>query len=169
MKIETRFGLIVLLLSIIWKTSLFAFGARDTFMGQYSVMFVMLFMLLGIYLGLEELRKTVFGGKLSFQQGFKSGMMIAFLHSIFYSLFLYVYYAYIDVTFFAEKIEARVAEARAAGNTEESIESFRQSAEQILSPSVQSTFSLVGLLVLSAFYAGIIAKMIEKKHGAPRM
>jgi hypothetical protein len=62
-------------------------------------------------------------------------------------------------------IEARVSEFRMAGNSEADIEGFRQSAEVILSPMIQSTFTLVGLLVLSAFYSGVVAKLVEKKHG----
>jgi hypothetical protein len=164
---EARYGLSVFLLSAIWKTSLFAFGARDTFLGEFSILFVMLFMLVGIYMGVEEVRKSIRDKKILFIQGFKSGMSIAALHTILYSLFIYAYYAYIDSTFFPEMIELRVQEFRIAGDNEASIEGFRQSAELILSPMVQSTFTLVGLLVLSAFYAGVVAKMVEKKHGKP--
>lgn len=165
MKPEARFGLIVFLISVIWKTSLFVFGVRDTILGQFSVLAVMLFMLIGIYLCIEEQRNLNPQKRLPFIQGFKSGMSVAALHSVLYALFIYCYYSFIDVTFFPEKIEQRVAELRAAGNTEASIDSFRLSAEQILSPTVQSTLTLVGLLVLSAFYAGVVAKLVEKKHG----
>lgn len=165
MRPETKYGLSVFLISAIWKTGLFAFNARDTFFGQYSVIMVMLFMLIGIFLGVEELRNQSPNKKIVFINGFKTAMSIAALHTVLYSLFLYAYYAYIDTTFFVEMIEARVSEFRMAGNSEADIEGFRQSAEVILSPMVQSTFTLVGLLVLSAFYSGVVAKLVEKKHG----
>lgn len=167
MRPETKYGLSVFLISVIWKTGLFAFNARDTFAGQYSVILVMLFMLIGIFLAVEEQRKQSPEKKISFLSGFKAGMSVAALHTVLYSLYLYAYYAYIDTSFFAETIEARVSEFRMAGNSESDIEGFRQSAEVILSPMIQSTFTLVGLLIISVFYAGVVAKLVEKKMSKP--
>lgn len=166
MKPETRWALFILALSIIWKMLLLLTGWNDSVIGKYPLLPVFGFMLIGMFRGMEERRKLDYIQTFSFPGLFKSGMSIAALFTLTYSLFLYVYLNYLDAGFKSRMIAARIAEQLRENpdTSPEMIKQWTDSTAGFPFASIWILFTFIGLMVLGAFYAGIITRMMRKKH-----
>lgn len=94
---------------------------------------------------------------------FKAGMRIAAVYALFMSIFLYLYYAYIDPTYFEIKLQNQLEAAQNQENI--NLEKAKEMGEFILSPYFQSTVSLLGFLILGSFYSAMIAFLVRKFSG----
>ena len=141
-------------------------GWNDSVIGKYPLLPVFGFLLIGMFRGIDERRKLDYTETFSFPGLFKSGMSIAALFTLTYSLFLYVYLNYLDVDFKARMIKARIAEQlRDKPETSpEMIKQWTDSTANFPFVSIWILFTFIGLMVLGAFYAGIITRMMRKKH-----
>lgn len=161
-----KYALVVVSLSIILKTGLYALKLNDSLVGNYTILLVLLFLLIGLYFGIENHRKTAWQNNQVFKvgDGFKTGARMVFLITTFYSLFIWFYYSTIDVTFFERMINERVAEGIKQGIAKEELDKYRESAKIFLSPQTQSFFTFIGLLIGGIVYAYLISWMTVKKY-----
>lgn len=157
-------AMLVLALSIIWKTGLFAFGYHQSLVGQFSILLVLLFLLIGLFRTVDQIRISKPDQKLQFVEGFKAGARVVLLISAGYSLFVWFYYKNIDVTFFDQLIQNRINEGLSRGIDPIELEKFRKSAPTILSASTRSFFTFIGLLVGGIVYAYAITWLTIKKY-----
>jgi hypothetical protein len=157
-------AMLVLALSIIWKTGLFAFGYHQSLVGQFSILLVLLFLLIGLFRTVDQIRISKPDQKLQFVEGFKAGARVVLLISAGYSLFVWFYYKNIDVTFFDQLIQNRINEGLSRGIDPIELEKFRKSAPTILSASTRSFFTFIGLLVGGIVYAYAITWLMVKKY-----
>ena len=157
-------AMLVLALSIIWKTGLFAFGYHQSLVGQFSILLVLLFLLIGLFRTVDQIRISKPDQKLQFIEGFKAGARVVLLISAGYSLFVWFYYKNIDVTFFDQLIQNRINEGLSRGIDPIELEKFRKSAPTILSASTRSFFTFIGLLVGGIVYAYAITWLMVKKY-----
>lgn len=157
-------AMLVLALSIIWKTGLFAFGYHQSLVGRFSILLVLLFLLIGLFRTIDQIRISKPDQKLQFVEGFKAGARVVFLISAGYSLFIWFYYSSIDVTFFDRLIQERINEGLGRGINAKELENYRTSAKILLSASSQSFFTFIGLLVGGIVYAYAITWLTIKKY-----
>lgn len=157
-------AMLVLAMSIIWKTGLFAFGFHQSIVGRFSILLVLLFLLIGLFRTIDQLRQSKPDQKIPFVEGFKAGARVVFLISAGYSLFIWFYYSNIDVTFFDRLIQERINEGLSRGIDAKELENYRKSAQILLSASSQSFFTFIGLLVGGIVYAYAITWLTVKKY-----
>ena len=101
--------------------------------------------------------------KLEVQAGMKTTTTFALM----LSLFVLVYYSYIDTHYFPQMIDARVELARSAmpENPNIDLENVRKTGEMMFSPSTHATITLFGLTVTGAIYCFFIALLMRRLPG----
>ena len=110
MKPETRFALFVFAIAVIWRMGLYLSGLADSMLGNYPLLPVFGFLLIGMFRGINERRKSDFPNGVPFLAAFKTGMSIAALFTMMYTLFIYVYINYLDSNFRGRYVANRIAE-----------------------------------------------------------
>lgn len=118
-------------------------------------------MMVGIFFGIR-LFKTLVQGKTTFLADIKIGMKVAGMYAVFMSLFVYIYYSYIDPSYFDIKLADQLKLAEAAGITGKDLQLRRETGEFVLSPYFQSTVTLILYLLLGTFYSSIITFFVRK-------
>jgi hypothetical protein len=165
-KPETKYSLLILGLSVIWKTLLLLTGQIDGVLGKYPMLPVLGFMLIGMYRGMEERRKIDHLEGVRFMSAFKSGMSIALLSTLTYSLFLYIYMRYLDLGFKSRFIAQRIEELQKNGSNQADIDAWIQTTQSFPFVSSWLLFTFIGLLLISLFYALAISRMMIRKYPA---
>jgi hypothetical protein len=153
MKPETKGTLLILALSIIWKTLMLITGWVEFSFGKYPFLPVTAFMLIGMYRGMEERRKLSFADGFPFKDMFKSGASIAALFAVLYSLFIYFYLFYLDKLFKIRFAGARIEEFKSKGQNPDN---FPFEVPWVL-------FTFIGTLVLGVVYSGAITRLMIKR------
>ncbi len=164
MKPETRFALFIFAASVIWRTGLYLSGFADSTLGNYPLLPVFGFLLIGMFRGMENRRQLDFPNGIPFLPAFKTGMSIAALFSLMYTLFIYVYITYLDYDFKGRFIAKRVLDLRKNKTPEVDITAWIDGAEKFPFAMTWILFTFIGLMVLSVFYAGVIGRMMVKKY-----
>lgn len=164
MRPETKGTLLVLALSIIWKSLLLLTGWVDSAIGKYPLIPVLGFLLIGMYRAMEERRKLSFADGVPFKAAFKTGMSVAALFSLTYSLFIYFYLFSIDPGFKLRFIDQRILEMKAQNTAPEAIEAWKNSNVNFPFEISWLVFTFVGILILGVFYAGMTARMMARKY-----
>ena len=93
----------------------------------------------------------------------KAGIKVAGMYAVLMSLFVYLYYSFIDPSYFPLKIEEqmRLLEESGRASGDELVKS-RETAQFILAPYFQSTVTLILYLLLGTFYSSIITFFVRK-------
>jgi hypothetical protein len=164
LKPETKFALFIFALSVIWKTGLLLSGFVDSAIGKFPLLPVFAFLLIGMYRGMEERRKSDFLNGVTFLPIFKAGASIATLFTLMYTLFLYFYLNFLDVAFKARYIASRAEELKKDQTSAENIAAWIKSAESFPFASSWLLFTFIGLMLLGLFYSFAITRMMVKKH-----
>lgn len=163
MKPETKGAILILALSMIWKTLLLLTGWVDMAIGKYPLLPVLGFLLIGMYRSMEERRKLSFPNGIPFKDAFKSGMSVAALFSLAYSLYIYVYLNFLDPNYKLRFVEHRVADMVEQQTSPENIEAWKKSTANFPFEITWLVFTFVGILVLGTFYAAMTSRMMAKK------
>ncbi len=166
MKPETRFALFIFALSVIWRTGLYMAGFADTSLGNYPLLPVFGFLLIGMFRGINERRKLDHPNGIHFMYAFKSGMSIATLFTLMYSIFIYVYITFIDYDFKGRFIALRKADLIKNNTPAADVTAWVNGAEKFPFAMTWILFTFIGLMVISVFYSGAIARMMAKKYPA---
>lgn len=164
MKPETRFALFVFAIAVIWRTGLYLSGFADSMLGNYPLLPVFGFLLIGMFRGINDRRKSDYLDGVPFLPAFKSGMSIATLFTLMYTLFIYFYINYLDANFRGRYIADRVADLRKNKTPETTISSWVSDAEKFPFETIWVLFTFIGLMVISVFYSAAIARMMAKKY-----
>jgi len=101
---------------------------------------------------------------------FKAGMRATTLFALFMSIFVLIYFSYIDTHYFSNMIEERVtlAEAEKVNFPEIDIEQVKEFGEILFSPRTHATITLFGLTITGALYSIILAALMRKMKGFNR-
>jgi ABC-type antimicrobial peptide transport system permease subunit len=164
MKPETKGAALVLGLSVIWKTLLLLTGWVDGFLGKYPLLPILGFLLIAMYRTMEERRKLSYSAGVPFKEAFRSGMSVAALFSLTYSLFIYIYLFFLDPQFKVRFVEQRVADMVAQNTPKADIDAWRLSTAEFPFEMSWLVFTFIGVLVLGVFYAAMMARMMARKY-----
>lgn len=166
MRPETRFALFIFALSVIWRTGLYMAGFADSALGNYPLLPIFGFLLIGMFRGINERRKLDYAEGVPFLPAFKTGMSIATLFTLMYTLFIYFYITQIDYDFKGRFIASRVADLRKNHTPEADVTAWINGADKFPFEMTWVLFTFIGLMVISVFYAGAIGRMMAKKYPA---
>lgn len=143
-------------------------GLDESFLGKYPLLIVFGILLIGMYRAVDQRRKLDFENGIAFLPAFKTGMSVSVLFTLMYSFFIYMYVTVIDLGFRDDFIAKRIEELRKNNTPEADINVWIKSAQDFPFAMTWVLFTFIGLLVISVFYAGAIARMMSKKYPAPK-
>tara|TARA_B110000046_G_scaffold28052_1_gene28860 strand:+ start:178174 stop:178677 length:504 start_codon:yes stop_codon:yes gene_type:complete len=161
---KTHFSVVVwmLVVSIFMKMAVFA--GNWQFSGYERIYFFgnLFVIMIGVFLGIR-LFKALSHEKTGFMADVKAGIKVAGMYAVLMSLFVYLYYSVIDQSYFPLKIEEQMRLLEESGRaTGDDLVKSRETAEFILAPYFQSTFTLILYLLLGTFYSALITFFVRK-------
>jgi hypothetical protein len=164
-QLAIKYALFITVASIIVKLSIYHAGIQHSELGQLSLLVPILFLLIGLLLGIRAMGKISeqndeFSG---FKIDFKNGIRIAAFNAIFYSIFIYLYYSQIDAGFFHYRISEGLKSLFSQGSSKEELILYYQNAHFFLNPSRQAYFTFFGYLFIGLLYSIAIAFIINTK------
>jgi len=100
----------------------------------------------------------------------KAGMKTTTLFALFMSVFVFIYYNYVDTHYFPQLIADRVelATDAAVDNPDINLENVQKMGEVWFSPRTHATVTLFGLTITGAIYSFLIALLMRKVRGFGR-
>lgn len=164
MKTPTSIAVWMVLISIVLKLFVFITSNQFTDIGQVAVFGNIFFLLTGIFLGIRLFKKTQLSKETasSFIDDFKAGMKVAALYSVMMAAFVYIYYSFIDISYFDIKLAKQIEMAQEQNMN---LEQIKTTGEMVLSPFFQTTITLIGFILLGSFYSSILAFLMRKFPG----
>ncbi len=105
-KLEVKWGLIVALTSMAWLFLERIVGLHDTYIAlhaSYTNLIAIPYFII-YYLALKDKRDKFYDGKISFKQGFKTGVIISLIYTILVPICLFVSLNYITPDYFKNAI-----------------------------------------------------------------
>ena len=162
MKLVLKYALFISSFSIIWKLSLFIANAQNTVLGKYYLFAYFLFILVGILFGLKEYIKKHPEGT-SIGEKIKVGMKISGLNALLYSAFIFLYYRWIDISFFASKINKDLLLMKSRNNSPSEIEQYLNTVKILYSPSSLFQATLFGFLLIGIIYSILCSLALHKR------
>jgi hypothetical protein len=125
---------------------------------EYGIFGYFLFILFALFFGMRKhMQKS---GFLGFGDLLKTGMKIGAIYSAIISAFTYIYYRFIDYSYYPGKIAEKMLEAKEAGASEEQIAQAKETLEVMFSAS--SPVTLLGFLFTSFIYSLIWTLIFTK-------
>ena len=105
-KIEIKWGLIFVITSLLWAMIEKSFGFHDQHLDKHAVftMFFMLPAVLIFFFALWDKKRSYYHGKMTFSQGFVSGLIITLVVALFSPLSQYLTTEVISPDFFGNTI-----------------------------------------------------------------
>lgn len=176
MKPTVRVALIFVALYAIIKVVILQAGLNLDERWSIMIMFVnMLLLLLATFFGLHAAKKAEGYPKGVFVGDFKNSMQAALTYSICISVFVLIFYNFIDTETFTFKIQQHVEQAQQfemsdlpEGSNpqnktrEEIIAEMRTNAEGMFSPNRHFLLTLLATFVLSLFYSLLVTLIYRK-------
>lgn len=161
MKTPFSIAIWAVLASVLVKMLVFISHNQFTKIGTYAIFLNIFFIMIAVFLSIREYKKE-FRSTSSYFEDFKIGMKATAWYAILLSVFVYCYYSFIDASYFSTLLESRMELARESGVD---LEQARATGEVVLNPFFQSTITLVGFLLLGAFYSALISFFMRKMKG----
>jgi hypothetical protein len=152
----------MLAISMLLKMLVFAGGYQFT--GYEKIYFFgnLFVLMIGIFMGIR-LFKDHSEGITTFLADAKSGMKVAGMYSVLMSLFVYVYYTYIDPAYFEIKLADQMElMSGKEGITAQALKKAKETGQFVLSPYFQSTVTLILFLLFGTFYSALITFFVRK-------
>ena len=162
---KSNFSIVVwmMVVSVLLKMLVYAGGYQFTNYERFAIFGNIFVLMTGIFLGIRLHKKTI-QQKTEFLADFKAGMRVAAMYAIFMSLFVYIYYSFIDSSYFATKLQNQLQLAEESGGDID-LNQIKQTGEFVLSPFFQTTITLIGFLLLGTFYASLITFFMRQVRG----
>lgn len=160
---KTPFSIAVwaVLASVIVKMLVFISNNQFTQIGRYSIFINIFIIMIAVFLGIREYKRQM-GNRSTYLEDFKHGMKTAAWFAILLSIFVYCYYSFIDTEYFPQLLQQRLELAESQNFD---VEKARETGEIFLSPFFQTTITLMGFILLGAFYSALIAFFVRKMKG----
>ena len=153
--IELKWGIIFFITGLLWLWFEKLMGLHDVYIAQHPL-YTNLFGIFAVtifILALLEKRRKFFKGKMTWKEGFTSGIIISVIVTILSPLSQYLAYNFISPEYFNNIIEYSVGNGRM---TQEQAESYFSLRSYI----IQATF---GALVMGVVTSAIVAWFVKTK------
>jgi amino acid transporter len=148
----------MMVVSVFLKMLIYSLDYQFSWYERVAVFGNVFVLMSGVFFGIRLFKRQQ-SGKTSFLQDLKAGMRITALYALFMTAFVYVYYNWIDASYFAEKLQNQLRLAEENGMD---LANVKRTGEFVLSPFFQSTVTLVGFLLLGSFYSAMITFLVRK-------
>ncbi len=121
-----------------------------------------------VFMAIREVRHQN-GGYLSFGTGFSTGMKVSLVGGILCSLFIYVYFAYINpsmINFIRMKQEEEMLKK---GMSDEMVEKYAGNMEAWTTPGMMVVYSFVGMILIGLVASLISSAILKKENPAEQI
>ncbi|MAY82796.1 MAG: hypothetical protein CMP59_01550 [Flavobacteriales bacterium] len=152
----------MLAISFLLKLSVYFNGLQFSTYENVTIFANLFVLMTGVFFGIR-LFKSNQKEATSFFDDFKAGMRVASIYALLISVFFYVYYSYIDSSYFDIRIQTQIESMQNLDQIDK--DNAREMLDLIYSPYIWSTSSLLGYLFLGSFYSAIIAFLVRKFSG----
>lgn len=153
----------LLLLSVIWKFGVYTLELANT----YNIYLTLLLILVAAAAGLFLLRRSA-KEELTFVMELKAAMQPVAIYLVLFSVFLFVYYKFINPNFLADihaqNIQDRIQEANQLGYSQEQINQLVERLEDanvIYTPFIWSSITLFITLFIGFFYSLLLTFILR--------
>lgn len=144
------------------KLLLYLIGLAQEEMAMYTMFANLLVVLVGTFFTVRQHR--IISPDSNFNSEFKAGMRSAAIFALFMSVFVLVYYSYIDTHYFEKMIDSRIELAKMSmdENPDIKLEEVRKTGELFFTPRVHATITLFGLTATGAIYSFLLVLLTRK-------
>ena len=160
---KSHFSIVIWMLAISMFMKMLIYVGRYQFTNYENIYFFgnTFIIMIGIFMGIR-LFKAQMPSKTSFLADVKAGMKVAGMYAVFMSGFVYVYYNYIDPSYFEIKLANQMELLAANGAEKGALKKAKDTGEFVLSPYFQSTVTLILFILFGTFYSSIITFFVRK-------
>lgn len=127
---------------------------------SWAVQLYFLFLLLAIFMGIRE--SVIQNRQQSFGALVKAGAQVGAVFSLLVAVFTYVFYRFVDTTFFEFMKEERMRDVVKIQPDPEKVEAYRANLDLIFSANTQSLATLLGFMFMTVFFSLIVALLFKK-------
>ena len=142
--------------AIVTKLLLFYLAIGDEQQKKIIILFHLLFILLSVFFSIKSVANKNF-----FLENFKAGSKAALVYAISISIFVFVYYSFIDAGYFVsmqnEIIKTQIVNAKV-----NEVESIKKNIQAFFTVFNYTTITLTGFIVIGVLFSVIIS--IVKKY-----
>ena len=144
------------------KLFLYLIGPGQEEMAMYTMFVNLLVVLVGTFFTVRQYR--IKNPQSGFNSEFKAGMRSAAIFAVLMSVFVLVYYSYIDTHYFEKMIDSRIELAKSSlpDNPDIKIDEVRKTGELFFTPRVHATITLFGLTATGAIYSFLLVLLTRK-------
>ena len=151
--------------AIVAKLGIFLMNVPQEKMAMYTIFVNLLIVLIGSFFIVRYYKMQ--HPEADVKSQVKAGMKGTTIFAVFMSLFVHVYYNYIDTHYFPDMIESRVelAEQERVNNPDIDVQQVRQMGEQMFNPTTHATITLFGLTLVGGVYTFLVVLLMRKIPG----
>ena len=139
---------------------LFLSGLEADRVAMFTVFANLLIVLLGTFFAVRHF--SALNRQAGLGEAVKYGMKATTMFALLMSLFVLLYYNYIDRTYFQTLAESRISMAEEAGAGVEEMKNVRRTARMIFSPKIHAAVTMLGLTFCGAVYSFLVAYLTRK-------
>ena len=168
-KTDVKFGIITGIGICAWILTEYLLGFHTTRLsvGQYSSYFAVAIPLVTLYFGIREKRDNYYGGKITVGAGIRTGLMISVISAIITTIFLIIYYNYINPDFIQIGLALQKHRMLVTGRTEMEIAKEMEKIREIFSFTHQLLYGILSTLGIG-FMLSLAFSVLLKKNKASR-
>lgn len=154
-KIEIKWGVLFILVGLIWMVFEKTLGWHDVHIDKHATysMFIAPFAIAIYIFALLDKKRNFYGGKMTYIEGFKSGLIITLVVIILSPLSQYITSTYITPDFFKNIIEYSVS----SGKMEE------QAAEEYFNLQKYMIQAVIGAAMMGLVTSALVAFFVRSK------
>lgn len=147
-KTDLKFGIITGITVCAWILIEFFLGFHTTRLsvGEYSSYFAIVIPLVTLYMGIKEKRDRYYKGKITVSAGIRTGLMITLVSAIITTIFLVIYYNYINPDFIQIGLALQKHRIILTGRTELEIAREMEKIREIFSFTHQLLYGILSTL-----------------------
>ena len=148
--------------AVVIKLLFFLIGLPQQEMAMYTMFANLLVILVGSFFTVRGYKMNYPGA--DFISEFKAGMRSTAIFALLMSIFVLIYYNYIDTHYFENLIADRIqfAEQELVNNPDIDLEEVRKTGEILFTPRVHATITLFGLTATGAIYTLLLVALTRK-------
>jgi hypothetical protein len=157
------------ILSIIAKMSYFIWLAPSEDWSMYTRFFYLLCFLAALFFGLRTWKLQQ--GQGDFAGDMKTSMKIASIYALVISSFTWLYYKWIDPSYFEGRRAEAISSAASSGADETQLENVTNTVAFIFDPFTHATITLFGYIAIGLFYSIVVVLLFRARpraFGLPR-
>jgi hypothetical protein len=120
-----------------------------------------------VFFGIREYRDKKLAGIISFNQAFRTGLLIVLIGAVFYTATWIIYQHFIDQDFTTRYTEYMVEQMKSSGKSTEQInsevEAFRKNMAEYNNPATRAVYTFLEIFPLGLLISVLCALLMKKK------